>query len=537
MKICVVGGGITGLLTSIGIKKHCAHAHVTMIDSDQEPKNLGFGESGPPDMISQLTRLLKIPDQFLDHWIADWIAGSRSVIKFNFKWQNFNGVKDDGYFSGMPSMPEHLAILDPSHTGSFMNNHINITDHNAYMLYDLWYELYLKGRRSISDFQPDINSLYHYCIEHTMPSYKGTMISRMGSIHLNSFELGEWLKKRYANLLDEILVDTVRNISRKDSGDIDYLNMDSGQKVTADLFIDCTGFKRVFAKHLNLPWRDTATEIQHNSVVIVGNGYTENIDKELRPYSTGYGMDYGWAFNVPLLNRVSTGYNYNSNDITADKALEELESLSDPATRLYDPIKLSWRPGVYNTNADKNFALVGLAATFVDPFDANSFALQFSQIFRLIGYINKQKPDSMQELNTFTNMFADNVAERVELHQGLAPRETSEYWRRNHEIARRNNFEDKVFEAMNHPLRSSSAYAQGKLVPYLQHLYLSETIYYGIDMSRRCRQSSAELLNLAEQYFKTINQLNQTRAKTSTSLRDWYTEHKIDIDQYITFRK
>ena len=140
--------------------------------------------------------------------------------------------------------------------------------------------------------------------------------------------------------------------------------------------------------------------------------------------------------------------------------------------------------------------------------------------------------------NYFTSSFIENVAERVELHQGLAPRNTSEYWKRNKEVAQKKHLQDLVFEVMKHPSHSSKARSDNQtFLPYLSHLYLTEIVYYGIDMSRRCRKSDPALLDLAEQYFKFTNSLNCARAKTSTTMRDWYQTQGIDIDQYIRFRK
>ena len=537
MKICVIGGGFSGLLTAISIKKHYREYQVVMVDSDKEPKNSGFGESGPPDMIGWLCEALKIPEQFRDRWIADWLVETNSVIKYNFKWQNFLDTKDSGYFSGLPEMPSYLAMLDPGHVGIHTNKDIILPAHDDYMLYDIWYELYLQKRRTMQDFQPDINSFYYHCLEHTMPSYDGTMITGMASLHINSFEVGDWLRKRYLKIIDEVIVDTVSAVNRDPQGFITSLDFDSGNQITADFFIDCSGFKRVLAKHLELPWRTPTTEIQHNSTLIVSNGYTENIDREMHPYTIGYGMDYGWSFSIPLLNRKNTGYNFNSHDISWDQAFDELSIFSDPATRIADPIKLSWEPGVYQINADKNFALTGLSSVFVDPFDANTIGLQLRQIRRLVDYFKDLDKQKLHDLNEFTNTFADCVAERVEVHQGLAPRATSEYWHRNHDVARRKNLVDQAFAAMSNPYHTSRASQSGKQVPFLSHLYLSETVYFGVDMSRRCRQSSPELLNLAEKYFQSTNELNQQRAKLGISMRDWYQQHGIDINQYIAFRK
>jgi tryptophan halogenase len=538
MKICVVGGGFTGTLTAIAIKKNCPQHEIVMIDSDREPQNFGFGESGPPDLLQSLIRALKIPENLQEQWMADWLRETHSVIKYNFKWQNFLSKQDSGYYSGLPDMASHLAILDPSHTGGGIKSNIRYPDHKDYMLYDIWYELYLAGERDIANFVPDLNFFYHYCEENTMPAWEDEIVSSVPSMHINSYEACAWLKKRYAKILDAVIVDTVKNIVRDETGTIKHLSMESGQDIAADFFIDCTGFKRLFGRTLDLKFQTPTSDILHNSAVVVANGYTENIAKEIHPYSVGYGMDYGWTFCVPLLDRKSYGYTYDSNFIDADQALAELETLSSVDTRVVDPINLKWTPGGYGESWQQNFTLVGLSSMFVDPFDANTIALQFAQIFTFIKWLQTNDNTVPAEYNRLTSAFIENVGERVELHQGLAPRNTSEYWRRNKEIAKKKNLEDKVFEVMNHPSHSSSARANRTgFLPFLSHLYLSEIIYFGIDMSRRCRQSTPEMLQLAKQYFESTNKLNQLRAKTSISIQDWYSKQKIDLNQYIKFRK
>lgn len=538
MKICVVGGGFTGILTAVTVKKHCPQHEVVLIDSDREPRNLGFGESGPPDLLQSLVRALQVPEHLQAHWLADWLKETHSVIKYNFKWKNFLGAKDNGYYSGLPDMPGHLAIIDPSHTGNGLKNSIKYPDHKEYMLYDLWYELYLAGRRKITDFEPDVNSFYYYCEEHTMPSWEGEVISGLSSIHINSYEVCDWLKKRYAKILDVVIVDTVKHIARNETGAISKLTMTSGETVEADFYIDCTGFKRIFGREFDLEYQTPTSDILHDSVMIVANGYTENIDREMHPYTVGYGMDYGWTFSIPLLDRKSFGYTYDSNFISPDQALQELEELSPTSTRVFEPFNLKWNPGGYKQSWQHNFALLGLSSVFVDPFDANTIALQFRQIFTLVKWLQTQDNSIPTVYNQLTSAFIENVGERVELHQGLAPRNTSEYWQRNKEIAKKKQLEDKVFEVMNHPSHSSGARFNNEIfLPYLSHLYLTEIVYYGLDMSRRCKQSSPKMLDLAEHYFKNTNELNRLRAKTSTSMRDWYKSHNIDFDQYITFRK
>jgi len=273
--------------------------------------------------------------------------------------------------------------------------------------------------------------------------------------------------------------------------------------------------------------------------VVVGNGYTENVDQEMMPYTTGYGMDYGWTFAISMQHCKSFGYNFDSSFITPDQALEELDSLSDPHTRTVDPVIMRWTPGSYQTALNKNFALLGLASGFLDPFDANSVALQIRQIQTLIELFRSPANinSSVDVYNRRTNNFYNSVAERLEFHQALAPRNTSEYWRRNHSIAQKRKLEDLVFAAMTDPDHYTPARAAGTYRPYPMHLYLSESLYYGLDMSRRCRQSSADMLQLADEYFRSFNRLNQHRAQLAPTQREWYAAHGMDLNNSVTFRK
>ena len=62
MKIVVVGSGFTGAVSACAIKIQCPDHEVVMIDSDREPKNLGFGESAPPHMQALLFEAFGVPE-------------------------------------------------------------------------------------------------------------------------------------------------------------------------------------------------------------------------------------------------------------------------------------------------------------------------------------------------------------------------------------------------------------------------------------------------------------------------------------------
>lgn len=539
MKICVVGAGFTGLMTALSIKRHCPDHQVTMIDSTTETKNVYFGESAPPQALNLFFKALKIQPDKKSEFLVRWLVETRSTLKYNFKWQGFLNEPDEGWFSGLAEMPSADIILDPHHSSQFLDTKISRPSNKEYKIYDIWYELYLQGRRRIEDWGPDLNSFYWFCQNHTMDAQYNGFLNGHGSMHINSVETGEWLLKNYGDEIDQIIHDHVQRIEHTETGSVRKLHMRSGTEIQADFYIDCTGFGRLFAKHFDLKFVVPTTEVTHNTTIITNQGYTENIDQEMHPYTVGHGMHNGWSFGIPLLDRKVWGYVFDNNFTTVDSALDELRQLSPANTEVVDPFVIKWTPGNYQESWKNNFALVGLSSGFVDPFDANVIALQFRQIFKLIEFFTNiaKNAYTKHEYNTATNLVFEKVSQRVEFHQALAPRNSSEYWRRNHEIANRKQLAKQALAELNLYEHSTAAEDAGDFIPYFHQMYLSETLYYRLDMSDRCKTSSADLLNLADEYFKNHNRINQMRAKMAPTMRQWYQHHGIDFDNLISFRK
>lgn len=206
MKVCIIGGGFTGMVTAASLKRHCPDLKVIQIESDKEPKNLGFGESGPPQFLALLFKALNINQKDQAEWVRNYLINSHSTIKYNLKWQGFLDQPDDGWYSGMPDLPDYRVIHNNGFGSFFFDNRILRPDHNGYLISDLWYELYQQGRRSLKDVQGDINSNYWFCLNHTINSVHGEILNDVASVHINSFESFDWLRKEYGHLIDQVIV-------------------------------------------------------------------------------------------------------------------------------------------------------------------------------------------------------------------------------------------------------------------------------------------------------------------------------------------
>lgn len=536
IKVCVIGGGFTAWVTSIALKKNCPSIHLTIVDDPNGAKNIGYGESAPFELVTWIQDMFKVPEEQKDDWYKEWVTKTNTTFKFSFYWKNFADREDPGYYSSFFPVPDYRVMYNNGHAPrnpDWLN-----PDNNAYRLWDIWYELYYQGRRKMSDYGPNINQLHWHTVDKKLPILGKEFLNETNSTHIDSVELYKWFASRYKDDIDRVISGKIEAVEKYNNGAIKNVITSDGSRIDADFFIDCTGFKRFFANELDLDWQDMEQEIRHDAAVVVANGYTSLEDQEenLYPYTGGYGMDYGWTFSIPLLNRRSYGYVYDSRYIDADQALEELSTLSDPNTRIHS-LNLKWTPGWYKEPWTQNVILIGIASGFIDAFDANSIGLQTSQISTLVDFFvkfseNKFIPHGIRQLyNNVTKESFESFTERIRLHFGLATRSTSPYWLRNQEYARDTNIKQEFFDVMNnykytpHRKIHNGAYS----FTYLDHLQIIPGLIYDLDMRSMLRQSTPEELDLAEMYFDNFSAMNKKRSDVSIKLTDWWRDNGIDL--------
>jgi|LakMenEpi03Aug12_release.lakeMendotaPanAssembly.Ray.scaffolds.fasta_scaffold10688_17 flavin-dependent dehydrogenase len=544
MKICVIGGGFTGMLTAVSVKRHLPHSHVTLIDPGNEMKMPGLGLSMPAHSVNRINQLLNYPFEHAKTLLARIITETSSTPKINMKWLNFRDSTDTGWYSGLPMLPAADIIKCGTMINEGVRTDIKLPTAEQHQLTDLWYELWMAGRRNYEQFNSEINHYYWYCENNRMPDYS-IFEHLLPTFHANSWDFGQWLRLSFASELDQIETNDVRNVEVNSDGSIRHIVLDNQHIIEADFYLDCTGFRRLIGKTVQANWTCPPGHVFNNRAVVLGQGYSAAIDQELHPYTIGYGMDYGWTFCIPMKHAVSFGYNFNSNDISSDQALGELQQLAPRSHRIIDPIELNWNPGYFYDSMNQNYALIGISSGFTDPFEAHSVGLQMGQIFRVIDYL-KQLPDQNRftaaldrdpkNYNDITRESFEAVVERLDLHMCLATRQTSDWWRRNHSTAKKHNFFDKIFDVINDPKHYEPSRAVHQFRPYPSQCYLTESYYFGVDMSRRCRTSSPELLQLADHYFKNFSDMNQMRANMAPTVRQWFQQYNIDLDQYITLK-
>ncbi len=155
---------------------------------------------------------------------------------------------------------------------------------------------------------------------------------------------------------------------RSTDGFVDSLTLESGECLSADLFIDCSGFRGVLIEGaLHTGYQDWHHWLPCDRAVIVHSERSMPPD----PYTLVTAREAGWQWQIPLQNRDGNGYIYSAEFSSDGAAMERLlDRLAGRA--LNEPIALRFSPGRRTVAWHKNVVALGLAAGFLEPLEATS---------------------------------------------------------------------------------------------------------------------------------------------------------------------
>ena len=274
-KIVILGGGSAGWMSAATLIKFFPDNDISVIESPDIPI-VGVGESTLGG-IRHWTHALGIDEK-------DFMTYTNASYKLSIKFTDFYD-KDYGSFH----YPFGTPVLTDAPEG--------LTEWPAKKI-----------------FYPE-TPVEDYCRTYyaQMPLIEGNKYSRNEDKDIDGFRtdtdvayhfdaqlFGKWLKERYCLPRGvKHIANTVVNTITNDDG-IEKLILDSGEEITADLFVDCTGWKSMLlGEALKEPFTSYADILPNNRAWAVQVPY-EDPEKEIQPYTNCTAIGHGWCWNIPL---------------------------------------------------------------------------------------------------------------------------------------------------------------------------------------------------------------------------------------------
>ena len=391
-KVIIAGGGTAGWMSAALLSRTLGKVlDIQLVESDVIG-TVGVGEATIPTLV-RFHQLLKVKEQ-------EFMAATQATFKLGIGFESWRDVGED-------------YIHSFGDTGR---------DHWSAGFQHFW----LKGRQRglAGDFGD-------YCLE-----LKAALESRFAHIPspgINyAFHIDATLYAQYLRRFSEKL--GVRRVEGKivevgthaESGYIESLTLDSGQRLEGDLFIDCTGFHGLLIERtLNTGYEDWSHWLPCNSAVAV---QTRSVGPAI-PYTRSIAREAGWQWRIPLQHRTGNGIVYCNHFVDDDRAKSTLEDNLEGES-LTEPRTIRFRPGSRREHWRRNCVAIGLSSGFIEPLESTSIHLIQRGIIRLLQTfpLNGIKQSDIDEFNQQTRFELEHIRDFIVLHYKVTNRRDTPFW-------------------------------------------------------------------------------------------------------------
>ena len=134
--------------------------------------------------------------------------------------------------------------------------------------------------------------------------------------HIENEKFVAYLERFALNVGVEIVEDTIRDVAQDEAG-VNELHLASGRTESADLYVDCSGFRSLLlGQTLGEPYISYKSSLFCDRAVVGG---WERTDEPIHPYTTSESMDSGWCWQIEHVSRINRGYVYSSGFISDEE--------------------------------------------------------------------------------------------------------------------------------------------------------------------------------------------------------------------------
>lgn len=351
--IVIVGGGTAGWMTAAALGRLLQHhpCKVILVESTDIP-SVGVGEATIPP-IRLFNQMLKINE-------SEFLKATNGTFKLGIDFINWK-KQQHSYFH---PFGRYGADIDAVPFHQYWRKLNRMGEGGELQEYSLPTIAAKMGRFGLPPNDPrsvlsNISYAYHF------------------DAGLYAQFLRQYATKRGVERLERTVVDTVL---KPENDFIDKIIFDDGSDLSADFFIDCTGFQGLLIeKALKTGYEDWSNYLPCNRAVAVP---CESVSAPL-PYTKSTAQNAGWQWRIPLQHRVGNGYVYCSEFCSEDEATSTLLANIE-GKPLSEPKFLKFTTGKRKKFWNKNCLAIGLAAGFMEPLESTSIHLIQTAIAKLM---------------------------------------------------------------------------------------------------------------------------------------------------------
>ena len=219
-------------------------------------------------------------------------------------------------------------------------------------------------------------------------------------------------------------------IINKLSSKINFIekNITNHSEIDADYIIDCSGKPKSYEEY------HEAKSIPLNAAYVV-QGYW---DTPTFDYTLTIARPYGWVFGIPLTNRCSVGYLYNSNINTEEEVKEDIQEVFKYLKLKSSDTTNSLKFNNYyrKQNFTERVAYNGNSSFFLEPLEATSIGVMQDINFLATEYHFNNL--NLNDMNEFYNNKLKEIEFMISLHYLAGSQFKTNFWEYAQNIAEEN---------------------------------------------------------------------------------------------------
>jgi hypothetical protein len=400
--IVIVGGGTAGWMTAL-ILAHSlspAKVRITLLESPAVPI-IGVGEGSTP-LLRGFFDLLGIEE-------AEWMPACNATYKCGISFEGWSTKPGFGrYFHPFPSMVDIMTLTQFIHNVEARVRGANLEAHPDRFFLAARLVAERRAPKAREQFPFDVLHGYHF---------DATLLGQF--LHRKALERGV----RYQSC-------HVTHATVSADGAITSVHTREGEAISADLYVDCTGFAGLLLeKALKVPFVSFADRLLNDAAVALPSPMEATIPSQ----TVSIALEHGWAWKIPLTTRFGNGYVYSTRFCTPDAAEVELRRHLGLLEAPVEARHLRMRVGRVARAWQANCLAIGLAHGFVEPLEATALmvvqymALNFVALLQRLG----TSEEAHTRFNALVNQNFDGIRDYIHTHYKTNSRTDTEYWRAN----------------------------------------------------------------------------------------------------------
>jgi len=401
-RIIIVGGGTSGWITAAMLTKILqGRCTVTVLESPAIGR-IGVGEASVPSIKEEVFDFLGIPEE-------TWMPACQGTYKLGIKFVDW--------------------VFDQAgRSRDFYHLFGEVDDVDRIPLTHYWLKKRLQGFEGNLDHT--VYAAKALCDANRSPRYLDGRHAENYAYHFDAALVAEFLTGWAIDHGVQRIEATITDVQQDERGWVSGLVTDDGETHSADLYIDCSGFRGLLINQtLDEPFISVKNNLFCDRAVAMNRTNAE--DEDLEPYSTATALSSGWTWKIPLMTRTGNGYVYSSDFLTESEAEAEFRRHLGVGPDEGTCRHLRMRVGRNRRAWVHNVVAVGLSYSFLEPLESTGIYSAYAAVHQLMRHFPEKDMDPrlQDHFNERVAFMVDDIRDFIVMHYAITNREDSAFWR------------------------------------------------------------------------------------------------------------